>query len=238
MRGIHKLCFPLVPQPENHLLVKWVHLCDRVMILHDACTSRTSWVLTVALLQRLKINVLIPNCCQLWSAVCDKVFECTECSTDQNSLSAVPGLWALTSWASRWCIAGADNLQLVDNMCKISAVGGHPSLWTNLWSMCRNALWRIVASQLWNSAVILQISHSLLHKIVTEHLLFRKLCARWCQSDWHQNTKLSAWSQHWHFCSGTMMTATGVWIAHITPGTKQQSLHWHHSGYPYKKKFK
>ena len=32
---------------------------------------------------------------------------------------------ALTSWASRWCVAGADNLQQVDKMCmRRSAVGG------------------------------------------------------------------------------------------------------------------
>ena len=91
----------------------------------------------------------------------------------------------LTSWARGWCIAGADNLQQLDNMCMMSAVRGH----TSLRSLCRNALWRIVTSQeLWNSA-------ALLHKLVTEYL-FRKLCAGGCHSNWHQNTEQSAWSQH------------------------------------------
>ena len=34
---------------------------------------------------------------RLWSAVCDKIFECTEQSTDQNSSSTVPGLWPHTA---------------------------------------------------------------------------------------------------------------------------------------------
>ena len=39
--------------------------------MHDACTSGTSRVLTLASLQRLKMEALIPA-----SADCDKVFEC------------------------------------------------------------------------------------------------------------------------------------------------------------------
>ena len=54
--GIHKVSFPLVPQLVNHLL----HVRDRVMMMHDACTSETSQVLTVASLQRLKMEALIP----------------------------------------------------------------------------------------------------------------------------------------------------------------------------------
>ena len=61
-------------------------------------------------------------------------------------------------------------------MCMMSAVECRPSLWMILWCLCGNELWRIVTSQLRNSAVI---SHCLLHKIVMEHLLFRKLCTRW-----------------------------------------------------------
>ena len=34
------------------------------------------------------------------SAVCDKVFECTEHSADQNLSSAVPRLWPHTAWQS------------------------------------------------------------------------------------------------------------------------------------------
>ena len=57
--------------------------------------------------------------------------------------------------ASRWCITGRDNLQQVDKMSMMrSTVGGHPSLQMTMWSLCGNALWRIIASKLWNSAVI------------------------------------------------------------------------------------
>ena len=51
-----------------------------------------------------------------------------------------------------------------------------------------------------------QIFHSLLQKSVVQN------CAPGgCQSNWHQNTKQSAWSQHGHFCSSTMMTARSFW---------------------------
>ena len=40
--------------------MKRLHVCDRVMTSHEACTSGTSLVLTVASLQRLKLEALIP----------------------------------------------------------------------------------------------------------------------------------------------------------------------------------
>ena len=88
------------------------------MTSHDACTSGTSRVLTVASLQRLKMEALTPapTDCELW--VYDKVFQCTEQyysqpkqeiksngskipllqntdiqSADRNSWPTVPGLW-------------------------------------------------------------------------------------------------------------------------------------------------
>ena len=59
-RGVNKVSFSLVPQLLNHLSAKRLCVRDRVMTLHDACTNRTSRVLTVASLQRLKMKVLIP----------------------------------------------------------------------------------------------------------------------------------------------------------------------------------
>ena len=64
-RGVHNVSFPLVPQLLNHLLLEATHVHDRVMPSHDACTSGISRVLTVASLQRLKVEALIPapaNC--------------------------------------------------------------------------------------------------------------------------------------------------------------------------------
>ncbi|KAJ4451550.1 hypothetical protein ANN_03016, partial [Periplaneta americana] len=57
-----------------------------------------------------------------------------------------------------------------------------------------------------------QISRSLLHEIVTKHLLFKKVCAR-------------------------IVTGDETWISHFTPETKQQSMHWRHSGSPVRTKF-
>ena len=65
-----------------------------------------------------------------------------------------------------------------------------------------------------------------------------------CQSICHQNTQQSAWSQHCNFC---MVTATSFWTGSsqvrkrdftLTSGTKQQSMHWRHSGSSCKTKFK
>ena len=67
--SIHKVSFPLVPQLLNHLLHE-ATVC-RVMMLHDTCTSGTSQVLTVALLQRFKMEALIsaPGDCEVRSAM-------------------------------------------------------------------------------------------------------------------------------------------------------------------------
>ena len=63
------------------------------MTSRDACTV----VLTVASLQRLKMEALIlaPADC---GVVCDKVFKCTAHSADWNSSSAVPDLWPHMTW--------------------------------------------------------------------------------------------------------------------------------------------
>ena len=101
-------------------------------------------------------------------------------------------------------------------MCMIRiAVGGHPSLLTTLRSLWRNT-WGIIASQLRNSEVI---SCRFLAPCCTK-LLRRTCCSEncapgGCQSNWHQNTKQSTWSQHWHFCSGTMMMAMNFWIGSL-----------------------
>ena len=62
---------------------------------HDACTSRTSRVVTVASLLRLKMEALIPTSadCEVRSVI--KVFKRTEHIADRNSSLALPDLWAL-----------------------------------------------------------------------------------------------------------------------------------------------
>ena len=61
-RDAHKVSFPLVPQLVNDLLCEaTVCVRDRVMASHDACTSGTYRVLTVAFLQRLRMEAFIPT---------------------------------------------------------------------------------------------------------------------------------------------------------------------------------
>ena len=73
----------------NHLL----RVRDMSNESHDTCTSGTSQILTVALLQRLKMEAFIPAPadCEIRSMI---VFECTEHTADRNSSWAVPGLWS------------------------------------------------------------------------------------------------------------------------------------------------
>ena len=88
-------------------------------------------------------------------------------------------------------------------------MGGHqPSLRTTLWSLCGNALWRIIASQLRNSAVISRRFTAPWCTKLSRITCCPENCAPGgCQSNWHQNKKQSVWSQHWHFWSSTRMTS-------------------------------
>ena len=54
------MSFPLVPQLVNHLLHEATACSGRVMMLHDAYASGTSRVLTIASLQWLKMEALVP----------------------------------------------------------------------------------------------------------------------------------------------------------------------------------
>ena len=66
------------------------------MISHGACTSETSLVVTVASLQRLILEALIPvpADCEVRSVI--KFFECTDLSADRIPSSAVPDLFPHT----------------------------------------------------------------------------------------------------------------------------------------------
>ena len=59
--GRHKVNFSLIPQLLNQCLrLKRLRVRDGVTTSHDACTSETSRVLTVASLERWKMEALIP----------------------------------------------------------------------------------------------------------------------------------------------------------------------------------
>ncbi|KAJ4435424.1 hypothetical protein ANN_18039 [Periplaneta americana] len=93
-----------------------------------------------------------------------------------------------------------------------------------------------------------QISRSLLHEIVTKHLLFKKVCARWVPKNLapeHKMQRLGAaltFLQRYHDDGDEFLdrivTGDETWISHFTPETKQQSMHWRHSGSPVRTKFK
>ena len=98
--------------------------------------------------------------------------------------------------------------------------------------------------QLRNSAVIFR--RFPLH--VTEHLLFRKLCARWVPRQLTPEHKakrmesalafLQRYHDDGHKFLYRIIAGDEKWFAYITPETKQQSMHWRHSGSPCKMKFK
>ena len=77
--------------------MKRLSVHDREIALSVACTSGTSQVPRVASLQRLKMEALIPTSADVKCGIYNKVSECTEHSTDRNTLSAVPGLWPHTA---------------------------------------------------------------------------------------------------------------------------------------------
>ena len=126
----------------------------RVLTSHDACTSGISWVLTEASLQQLKLEALIPAPVDCQSRSLIKFLNAQSILQIENHRQLFQ-VYEPNVWASRWCVDGAHDLQQVDNMCMMrSALGGHQSLRTTLWSLCGNALWRTIASQLRKSAVI------------------------------------------------------------------------------------
>ena len=85
-------------------------------------------------------------------------------------------------------------------------------------------------------------------QIATVHLLFRKLCASWVPKQLipehkakHMESALTL--LQWYYDDGDefqdqIIIGDEMWIAHITPETKQQSIHWRHSGSPCKTEFK
>lgn len=98
------------------------------------------------------------------------------------------------------------------------------------------------------SALVPQISRSLLHEIVTETLGFRKLCARWVPkqlTDQHKLHRVASarqflerFEQEGEKFIDSIVTGDETWVAHYTPETKRQSMQWRHTSSPTAKKFK
>ena len=146
----------------------------------------------------------------------------------------------------RWCRQFSAGRQSVHDEKR----SGRPSIITDsLVELVRERIMenrRVTITEL--GSHVPQISRSLLHEIVTEHLLFRKLCARWVPKQLtpeHKTKRMESaltFLQRYHDDGDEFLdriiTGDETWIEHFTPETKQQSMHWRHSGSPCKTKFK
>ena len=154
--GSQQSKFPTRPRASKPFIARsdCVYVRDRILTSHDACTSGTYRDFTVASLQRLKMEALIPAPanCEVQSAI--------EFLNAQNI--------ARFEIHHQLCQVNGPNLmrkQTVGRCCRQFTAGrqrehdeqrsGRPSIIRmTLWSLCGNELWRIDASQFRNSAVI------------------------------------------------------------------------------------
>jgi len=91
-----------------------------------------------------------------------------------------------------------------------------------------------------------QISGTLLYDIVSSHLGYRKVCARWVSkmlTEEHKKqrvacalTFLMRYHKEGHGMLSHIVRGDETWVSHITPESKQQFLHWKHTGLPKRKK--
>ena len=92
-----------------------------------------------------------------------------------------------------------------------------------------------------------QIARTLLYDIVSSHLGYQKVCARWVSkmlTEEHKKQHVACalkFLMRYHKEGDGMLshivTGDETWVSHITPESKQQSLHWKHTGSPKRKKF-
>jgi histone-lysine N-methyltransferase SETMAR len=94
-----------------------------------------------------------------------------------------------------------------------------------------------------------QISRSLLHEILSKHLRYKKICARWVPrmlSDGHRKTRmgtalmfLECYHQDGDKFFNHIVTGNETWVSHFTPESKRELLECHHPRSPSKpRKFK
>jgi len=93
-----------------------------------------------------------------------------------------------------------------------------------------------------------QISRTLLYDIVRSHLGYRKVCARWVPEMLTEEYKkqrvacaltfLMRYHKERDGMLSRIVTGDETWVSHITPESKQHSLHWKHTGSPKRKRFK
>jgi len=94
----------------------------------------------------------------------------------------------------------------------------------------------------------LQISLSVVVKIVSGKLKFLKLCAQWLPKFFTEEHKLkqqattldyqTQYSEEGRNSLSHVVTGNETWVPHDAPKSKQQSMEWRHTSSPTKTKFK
>ncbi|KFM62375.1 Histone-lysine N-methyltransferase SETMAR, partial [Stegodyphus mimosarum] len=89
----------------------------------------------------------------------------------------------------------------------------------------------------------LDISHGSVHKIIADHLEFRKVCARWVPRLLTEEHKGKRFESAFAFLQtegndvlDKIVTGDETWIHHFSPETKRSSLEWKHCSSPTRKK--
>ncbi|GFU87794.1 histone-lysine N-methyltransferase SETMAR [Trichonephila clavipes] len=92
------------------------------------------------------------------------------------------------------------------------------------------------------------VGRTTLHKVVSEKLKFRKLCARWVPRLLTEEHKLKRMACALDFLDRhhkegdqfleRIVTGDETWVAHITPESKRQSMEWCHTNSPVRVKAK
>jgi len=92
------------------------------------------------------------------------------------------------------------------------------------------------------------ISTGSVKTILREHLLMRKVCARWVPRILDQKMKdcrcelssenLKLMQLDWNLFLKRIVTGDETWVPHYDPESKQQSMQWKHASSPSPRKFK
>ncbi|GFU16885.1 histone-lysine N-methyltransferase SETMAR [Trichonephila clavipes] len=92
------------------------------------------------------------------------------------------------------------------------------------------------------------VGRTTLHKVVSEKLKFRKLCARWVPRLLTEEHKLKIMACALDFLDRyhkegdqfleRIVTGDETWVSHITPESQRQSMEWRHTNSPVRAKAK
>jgi len=84
-----------------------------------------------------------------------------------------------------------------------------------------------------------EVSHTVVYEIVTEHVQYRKICARWVPrmlTDAHKVARMGSalmflerYERDGNAFLDQTVTGDETWISHNTPTSKRHSMEWHHA---------